>query len=73
MYSSSQIHAGVLVLSVVHRYGKDDKVHDENFHFLTNDPVKYKEDFNPTSDMAFGEFKRQVQAEWTKWKQEQGI
>lgn len=42
-------------------------MHDENFYFLTDDPAHYKEDFHPTSDMAYGEFKRQVQTEWTKW------
>ena len=39
-------------------------MHDEHFHFLSSDPDKEFEDFEPKSDMSFTEFRRQVQAEW---------
>lgn len=51
-----------------YQYGDDDRVHDEHFHFLSSDPDKEFEDFDPKSDMSFTEFRRRVQAEWVEVK-----
>ncbi|KIP01110.1 hypothetical protein PHLGIDRAFT_123658 [Phlebiopsis gigantea 11061_1 CR5-6] len=43
-----------------YQYGDDDRVHDEHFHFLSSDPDKEFEDFEPKSDMSFTEFRLQT-------------
>ncbi|CCM00576.1 uncharacterized protein FIBRA_02611 [Fibroporia radiculosa] len=65
-------HGAVCCTLQCYQYGKDDSVHYEYFRYKSTDPKGEKKDFQPNSDMPFGEFKRAIAIEWEKYKSGQG-